>query len=272
MFGGEGGEWRPPVRQIGSLAELTALPTAAVKQIAAVVIEPLVQGAAGMKLWPKGTLAALRAWTKGRGILLIVDEVLTGFGRTGTMFACDQESVFPDLMVLGKGLSGGYLPIALTLLSEEVFEPFSAGSSRERTFFYGHSYTGNSLACAAALASLELFSREPVLELLETKIAFLQAQAVKLRQMPWIQDVRQCGFILAIELSTPRPASIDACALAQAVCLEARRHGLLTRPIRNNIILMPPFCITKEQLRQSVTALRAAILRVCENRPEAAFV
>lgn len=274
MFGEEGGEWRPPVQQIGSLAELAALPAKAVEQIAAVVIEPLVQGAAGMKLWPEGTLTALREWTEAREILLVVDEVLTGFGRTGKMFACDHEAVIPDLMILGKALSAGYLPIAITLTTEEIFKPFFHADAGEGTLFYGHSYTGNALACAAAVASLELFSREEVLQRLQPKIDFLRAEAIHLQELPCVREVRQCGFIAALELASDskRAAGEEASALAKAVCLEARRGGLLTRPIRNNIILMPPFCITTEQLQQSVTALRDAIIRVCETRSMASCV
>ncbi len=266
MFGVEGEDWRPPVRQVASIGDLEALSAAEVEQMAAVVIEPLVQGAAGMKLWPEGTLRALRNWTERAGILLIADEVLTGFGRTGTMFACEQENTIPDVMVLGKALTGGYIPIALTIVTEEIFSEFLAASGADGTLFYGHSYTANAVGCSAALASLELFANEAVLDRLKGLIRRLASSLISFSALPGVREVRQCGFIAAIELG-----GRDASALAKAVCLEARQGGLLTRPIRGNIVLMPPFCITTEQVEQTVDALHAAILHVCAAQPEAAY-
>ncbi len=266
MFGVGGGEWRAPVRQVGGMAELVALPEEEIERIAAVVIEPLVQGAAGMKLWPKGALKALRDWTTAAGIFLIADEVLTGFGRTGTMFACEQENVMPDLIILGKALTGGYLPLAITVVTEQIYEPFSSAIRPAETLLYGHSYTGNALACSAALASLEIFSTETVLRQLQPKIRLLREQLTGLQPLPEVKEVRQCGFIAAVEIAGP-----EGSALAKAVCLEARREGLLTRPIRNNIVLMPPFCITPEQIHQAVAALRSSIFTVCAARTEGAI-
>ena len=223
------------------------------------VIEPLVQGAAGIRLWPPGTLKTLREWCDRSGVLLIADEVLTGFGRTGPMFACQHESTFPNIMVLGKALSGGYLPLAITLVSEQIFEPFSAESGREGTLFYGHSYTGNALGCAAAKASLEIFEQENVLEELAGKIEVLRTELSELRKLPRVAEVRQCGFIAGVELRNDRESG----QLGAAVCLAARRHGLLTRPIRDVVVLMPPFCITPAQIRDAVQAINAAILEVC---------
>lgn len=261
LFGQEGWHWNFPAMQVSSVAELEALPTGAVAETAALVIEPMVQGAAGIRLWPAGTLAAVRDWCNRSKTLLIADEVLTGFGRTGRMFACEHEAIFPDLMILGKALTGGYLPLAITLVSEEVFRLFCEDSARHRTLFYGHSYTGNPLGCAAAKASLEIFEREGVLDALAPKIEVLRAELDKLRKLPWVADVRQCGFIAGIELYQK---DIKPGQLGGAVCLAARRHGLLTRPIRDVIVLMPPFCITAVQLREAVQAVKAAILEVCE--------
>ena len=263
MFGGRPSSWSFPARQVASLAELDQFSQPA--DVAAVVIEPLVQGAAGMRLWPAGTLAGVRRWCNAAGALLIADEVLTGFGRTGRMFACEHEEVTADVVILGKGLTGGYLPLALTVVREEVFQPFLRFPKEQTTLFYGHSYTGNAVACAAALASLEIFENEQVLAGLRRKIELLRSELAALGEMPAVAEVRQIGFIAAIELD---PAAVDATAplppdLAAAVCLAARRHGLLTRPIRNSIILMPPFCITEKQLKHAVAAIRAAIEEVC---------
>ena len=260
MFGQEAWRWNFPAVQVSSLDELEALPANVIEETAAVVIEPLVQGAAGIRIWPEGTLRALREWCDRSGTLLIADEVLTGFGRTGRLFACEQESVFPDTLVLGKALTAGYLPLAITLVSEQVFEPFSTGSGPERTLFYGHSYTGNALGCAAAMASLEIFEREAVLQALAPKIEELRVELDELRKLPWVADVRQCGFIAGVELRNDRETG----QLGTSVCLAARRHGLLTRPIRDVIVLMPPFCITSAQLRVAVQAIKAAIFEVCE--------
>jgi adenosylmethionine-8-amino-7-oxononanoate aminotransferase len=261
MFGNGGGRWSFPVAQVSSVAELEALPPEVGAETAAVVIEPVVQGAAGVRIWPAGTLRSVREWCNRSKALLIADEVLTGFGRTGRMFACEHEAAFPDVMVLGKALTGGYLPLAITLVSEKIFEPFCEDSDRERTLFYGHSYTGNALGCAAAKASLEVFQNEVVLDVLAPKIETLRVQLVELRRLPWVADVRQCGFIAGIELHQD---DVEPGQLGAAVCLAARRHGLLTRPIRDVVVLMPPFCITDAQLRQAVQAIQAAIMEVCE--------
>lgn len=236
--------WQFPVTHLPSINDLGTLHP---DEIAAVVIEPLIQGAAGMRLWPRGLLSRLRAWCDTHGVLLIVDEVMTGFGRTGTMFACEQENVVPDLLALAKGLTGGYLPLAATLTTERIFEAFLGGP--ERTFYYGHSYTANQLGCAAALANLAIFREERVLDSLRSKIALLEQLFSPLRRMPQIVEVRQCGFIAGIELKRD----------AAAVCIAARQHGLLTRPIRDVVVLMPPFCITHAQLEHAVAAIVTAI-------------
>lgn len=261
MFGEAGRRWDFPVTRVSSVEELAVLPAEIVAEAAGVVIEPMVQGAAGIRVWPAGTLKTVREWCDRAKTLLLADEVLTGFGRTGRMFASEHEGVFPDVMILGKALTGGYLPLAITLVSDQVFHPFCEGSERERTLFYGHSYTGNALGCAAAKASLEVFERENVLASLEAKIGVLGTELEELRDLPWVADVRQCGFIAGIEL---RRDDAQKGRVGAAVCLAARRHGLLTRPIRDVVVLMPPFCITLPQLRQAVQAIKAGILEVCE--------
>jgi adenosylmethionine-8-amino-7-oxononanoate aminotransferase len=234
-----------------------------VAKIAAVVIEPLIQGAAGMKLWPPGTLRAVRDWCDRTGTLLIVDEVMTGFGRTGKMFASEHESVIPDVMVLGKGLTGGYLPLAITLVTEEIFSQFDGAISEGKALAYGHSYTGNALGCAAALASLEIFKQERVLETLQPKIEQMHSELKELEGLASVAEVRQCGLIAGIELAAPRGSpAIEVSKLAADVCLAARKRGLLTRPLRNVIVLMPPLCITPAQLTNAVDAVRLSILEM----------
>src|SRR5947207_7858267 len=154
--------WRFPVNRVSSVEQLRSLSREDASRVAAVVIEPLIQGAAGMRIWPSGTTAAVREWCSRNGALMIADEVMTGFGRTGKMFAVEHENVMPDLMVLGKGLSGGYLPLAATLITEEIFSAFDGSVNEGRALAYGHSYTGNALACAAACASLAIFPEEAV--------------------------------------------------------------------------------------------------------------
>jgi adenosylmethionine-8-amino-7-oxononanoate aminotransferase len=258
-FHGRFAAWQFPAEHVASMEELRALPS---ETIAAVVIEPLIQGAAGMRLWPRGMLAELRQWCDEHGVLLILDEVMTGFGRTGRMFACEHENVIPDLIALAKGLTGGYLPLAATLATERIFNAFLGGP--ERTLYYGHSYTANPLGCAAALASLEIFREERVLEQLASKIELLATLLADLSCRPHVAEARQCGFIAGIELKREAKEPYPPEELIGAkVCLAARVHGLLTRPIRDTIVLMPPYCISEAQLRAAVAAVEAAIGEVC---------
>lgn len=236
-------------------------------EIAAVIIEPVVQGAAGIRPWPPGMLRTLRAWCDRHGALLIFDEVLTGFGRTGRMFACEQEDVLPDFLCLAKGLTGGYLPLAATLTRENIFEAFLGGFGELKTFFYGHSYCGNPLGCAAALASLRIFEEEKTLAALQEKIAWMTEGLAALRGHPSVGDVRQCGFLAGIEVMRdprrrePFPWQEQTGA---RICQAARRHGLLTRPILDTLVLMPPYCITGPQLRKAILALQTAITEICQ--------
>ena len=256
MFQPGRSHWNFPAIQVPSVQALEQLSATEAAKIAAVVIEPLIQGAAGMRLWPAGTLRAVREWCDRTETLLIADEVMTGFGRTGRMFAIEHETVVPDMIVLAKGLSGGYLPLAITLVSEKLFSAFDGSVADGKALAYGHSYTGNALGCAAAKASLEIFEAEKVLEALQPKIQHLSEALASLRQVPGVVEVRQCGFIAGIELDEGEPG------FAAEVCVEARQHGLLTRPIRNVVVLMPPLCITIDQLTQAVTALRTSIIIV----------
>ena len=234
------------------------------EEVAGVIIEPLIQGAAGMKLWPRGLLSYIRVWCDAHGPLLLLDEVMTGFGRTGKMFACEHEGVVPDFIALAKGLTGGYLPLAATLTTERVFEAFLGSFEEQRTFYYGHSYTANQLGCAAALANLAIFREEKTLKTIAQKSARLAELLEPLKAQRHIAEVRQCGFIAGIELKRESRDSFPAQDLTGAkVCLAARKHGLLTRPIRDTIVLMPPYCITDAQMEKAVNALSEAIREEC---------
>ena len=233
--------------------------------VAAVVIEPMVQAAAGMITAPPGYLQRVRMTTRRYNVLLIADEVATGFGRTGQMFACDHEQVTPDILALAKGLTGGYLPLAATLTTERIYRAFLGSSSSFKTFFHGHSYTGNPLGCSAALANLEIFDREKTLTTLQAKIATLRQALRPIAELPHVGDVRQSGMMVGVELvkdkptKTPYPASQRR---GHRVCREARRHGLLLRPLGDVIVLMPPLSTSPRLLQQMVEIIGRSIARV----------
>ena len=217
-------------------------------EVAAVIVEPLVQGAAGMLVHPPGYLRAVRELCDRYGALLICDEVATGFGRTGRMFACEHEQVSPDLMCLAKGITGGYLPLAATLTTERLYEGFLGEHEEFRTFFHGHTYTGNPLACAAALANLRLFEQESTLERLEPKIGLLAELLEPIAGLPAVAEVRQRGFMVGIEL---QGFPVEA-RMGHQVTLEARRRGAVIRPLGDVVVLMPPLAIEPGELRQLV--------------------
>jgi adenosylmethionine---8-amino-7-oxononanoate aminotransferase len=224
-------------------------------EVAAVIMEPLVQGAAGMLTHPPGYLRAVRELCDRYDVLLILDEVATGFGRTGTMFACDHEGVAPDLLCLAKGITGGYLPLAATLASEGIYEGFLGEHEEFRTFFHGHTYTGNPLACAAAIATLEVFREERTIERLQPKIRLLGELLEPIAAHPAVREVRRCGFMVGIELvEHPLPARIG-----HQVTLEARRRGAIIRPLGDVVVLMPPLAIAAEDLRRLVEITGEAI-------------
>ncbi len=214
------------------------------REIAAVIVEPLVQGAAGIRVQPPGFLRRARELADEHGVLLIADEVATGFGRTGTMFACEQERVAPDLLCLGKGLTGGYLPLAATLATERIYEGFLGAPEAGRTFFHGHTYTGNPLACAAALASLEAFESEGTLLRLQPKIRLLGELLAGVAAMPEVAEVRGRGFMVGIDLGEHDPAL----RLGHRVTLAARERGAIIRPLGDTVVLMPPLAISKSDL------------------------
>jgi adenosylmethionine---8-amino-7-oxononanoate aminotransferase len=224
-------------------------------EIAAVIVEPLVQGAAGIRVQPPGFLRRVRELCDRHDVFLICDEVATGFGRTGTMFACEQERVSPDFLCLGKGLTGGYMPLAATLTTERVYEGFLGAHEEYRTFFHGHTFTGNPLACAAAIASLEAFERDEVLLRLQPKIRLLGELLADVARMDEVAEVRGRGFMAGIDLGSHDPAL----RMGHRVTLEARQRGAIIRPLGDTIVLMPPLAISKAELRRLVEITAEAI-------------
>lgn len=235
------------------------------REIAAVIVEPLVQGASGMITQPPGWLKRVERLTRKYGIFLIADEVAVGFGRTGTMFACEQEGVKPDFLCLAKGISAGYLPLAATLTTEKVYRGFLGSYASCRTFFHGHSYTGNPLACAVGLENLRIFRRERVLARLKPKIQIFTQELKRFRAHPHVGDVRQRGLMCGIELveekTTKRPYPWEAQVGVQ-VCQRLREKGILLRPLGNVIVLMPPLAIAPHQIRLLCRQTHAAICAV----------
>ncbi len=240
----------------GDAAHLSNLLTEHGERTAAVIVEPLVQGAAGILCHPDGYLREVRRLCDEHGVFLICDEVATGFGRTGTMFACEQEDVSPDFLCLAKGLTGGYMPLAATLTSERVHEGFLARHEELRTFFHGHTYTGNPLACAAALATLDVFAEESTLDALQPKIELLgRLLGEHVESLSCVSEVRQRGFMTGIDLDGfPRSDRIG-----HQVTLIARERGAIIRPLGDTVVLMPPLSISEAELTALVTITSGAI-------------
>ena len=236
--------------------------------LAALMIEPLMQGAAGMWSQPPGYVRALREIAQENDVLFICDEVATGFGRTGRMFACEHDGVAPDILCLAKGLSGGYLPLAATLTTEEIFSAFLGEHQEFKTFFHGHTYTGNPLACAAALASLEIFESEKVLEHLGSKVAFLSERLhADFAPLAHVADIRQWGFMVGIELMRDAARRIPYSpveGIGMRVAQEARGRGVIIRPLGNVIVLMPPLNISREELGLLLEVTRESIRTVTD--------
>jgi len=226
------------------------------ERVAAVIVEPLVQGAAGMLVHPEGYLRRVRELCDEHGVLLICDEVAVGFGRTGTMFACEQEDVAPDILCLAKGITGGYLPLAATLTTERLYEGFLGAHEDLRTFFHGHTYTGNPLACAAAIATLEVFERERTLERLGPKIELLGALlAEHVAPLAAVAEIRRRGFMTGIQLAEFPLAA----RMGHQVTLAVRKRGAIVRPLGDVVVLMPPLAIAEAELRRLVAIVADAI-------------
>jgi adenosylmethionine---8-amino-7-oxononanoate aminotransferase len=237
--------------------------------LAAFVIEPLMQGAAGMWSQPPGYVWALREICRRNGILFVADEVATGFGRTGKMFACDHEDLSPDILCLGKGITAGYLPLAATITTEEVFSAFLGEYKDFKTFFHGHTYTGNPLGCAVALANLELFKQQRTIERMQARIAYLKRRLKEdFVPLTHVADVRQWGFMVGVELvedKAERSSYPPEKRIGHKVILEARKRGVMIRPLGDVIILMPPLTIADEELKTLLDVTRDSIQVVTEN-------
>ena len=250
------------------LGQLEAVLAEHHERIAAMVVEPLVQGAAGMIVHPRGYLAGVRELTRRYDVLLIADEVAVGMGRTGKMFACEHEEVSPDLLCLAKGLTGGYLPLAATLATDRIWQAFLGDYAESKTFFHGHTYGGNPLGAAVALATLDVFDDEETLANLPPKMARLGEHLDRIGKLPHVGDVRQCGLIAGIELvrdATTKEPYPWAEKRGIRVCDHARSEGVLLRPLGNVIVILPPLVITLDELDRIAGAvergIRAAVMK-----------
>jgi len=236
------------------------------KNIAGLIIEPLVQGAGGMIVSPPGYLKGVKYLCTKYNILMIADEVATGFGRTGRMFACEHEGVMPDIMCVAKGITGGYLPLAVTIVTEEIYNAFLGEYKDLKTFFHGHTYTGNQLACSAAIANLNIFKKEKTLQKLQKKIDILEKGLSEIAKLPHVGEVRQKGFMVGIELvkdkKTKEPYPLKE-KIGWKVCLRARDKGLIIRPLGNVIVLMPPLSISHQELKRLLQITAEAIKEAC---------
>jgi adenosylmethionine-8-amino-7-oxononanoate transaminase len=238
------------------------------EQIAAMVIEPLIQAAAGMIFHPNGYLRGVRELTKKYNVLLIADEIVTGCGRTGSLFACQAENVVPDLLCLGKSLSGGYLPISATIATEDIYQAFLGTAQSARSFRHGHTYAGNCLGAAAALATLEMLESDAVQTRLPRQIERLSEILAELRSLPQIATTRQRGMIAAVEL-TPTNNAADRyppdLRIAYQICREALSRGLWLRPLNDTLVIMPPLCISDDEIQFFGDTLIESIRSVTAN-------
>ena len=247
----------------GDVASMRTLFEAHPDEVAAVIMEPLVQGAAGILTHPNGYLREVKSLCEEFGALLILDEVATGFGRTGTMFACQQESVAPDILCLAKGITGGYLPLAATLTSERIYESFLGEHEDFRTFFHGHTYTGNPLACAAGIASLEVFEREHTMDHVADLCVLIGELLRPIEQLDRVKEIRRRGMMVGIELAG-FPVSARS---GHQVTLAARRRGAIIRPLGDVVVLMPPRAIATDELVRLVAIVRDSIEEVSAAMP-----
>jgi len=236
--------------------------------IAAFIIEPMIMGAAGMITYPEGYLTRVRELCTTYNILLIVDEVATGFGRTGKMFACEHEEILPDIMTVAKGLTGGYLPLAATLTSEEIFNAFLGTYDESKTFFHGHSYTGNQLACAVARANISLFEKEEILKSLPEKVRIIESGLKRFIHLSHAGDIRQAGMMVGIELvknkNTKEPFTPEE-RISNRVIREVQNRGMVTRPLGDVIVFLPPLSSTQSELQIMLDILFDSIKAVASD-------
>jgi adenosylmethionine-8-amino-7-oxononanoate aminotransferase len=249
--------YRCPFDEVSSSCEfeclrhMEELMRAHAHEIAALVMEPMVQGAGGIIVQPPGYLKKVRALCTRYNIIMIADEVAVGFGKTGKMFGCDHEGVQPDIMTLGKGITGGYLPLSATLVSDRIYNGFLGQEDELKTFFHGHTYTGNQLACAAAIANLKIFDEEKTVAGLGNKIDFFADRLQSFSSLEHVGDVRQCGFMAGIELVSDKDSKqpfSQKDRIGHRVIMEARGQGLIIRPLGDVVVIMPPLAISKQDL------------------------
>lgn len=232
---------------------------------AAMIMEPLCQCAAGMLMQSPGYIGGVRELTKKYNVLLIVDEVAVGFGRTGKLFACEHENVKPDMMCISKGITGGYMALGATLVTDEIYDAFLGDPMEYKTFFHGHSYTGNNLACAAGIAGLEIFKKDKVIEGLPPKIEVIKKHFAKMNEMKYIGNARQWGMLGGIELMADKENKVPfdpALQMAGGICQTARKYGVIIRNIGDVIVFMPPLVSTEEDIDQMLTRLEQAMEEV----------
>jgi adenosylmethionine-8-amino-7-oxononanoate aminotransferase len=236
-------------------------------QAAAVVIEPMIQGAAGMITMPAGYMKKIEKVCRDNEVLLIIDEVATGFGRTGKMFACEHEDINPDVMCIAKGITGGYLPMAATLFSQEIYEGFLANFEDNRTFFHGHTYTGNQLAAAAAVKSLELFKKNNIISAIAPKIEHFSKLLMEFKKLNNVGEVRTIGLMAGIELvadkNTKEPYP-QKDKIGHKVILKAREKGVIIRPLGDIIVILPPLVIEKNEIDELLSVIYDSIKAVTQ--------
>ena len=256
-----------PGCHLSCLAEVEEIMERYQEKVAAIIIEPLIQAAAGMIVFPSGYTQRVREMAKKYDIFFIADEVATGFGRTGALFACMLEGIEPDFLTMAKGITGGYLPLAATLATQQVFDAFCGEYKKKRTFSHGHTYTANPMACAAALANLRVFETKNTIGELQRKIAFLRDRLERFRELKHVGDIRQLGFMVGIELvrdpdtkkSYPYGAKIGI-----KVTREARKRGLIIRPLGDVMVLMPPLSMSYEEMDKLLDITYHSIQAVTE--------
>jgi adenosylmethionine-8-amino-7-oxononanoate aminotransferase len=235
------------------------------RQVAGIIIEPLIQGAGGMITAPEGFLKGVEALARKSNTLLILDEVMTGIGRTGRMWACEHEDVVPDILCTAKGLSAGYLPLAATLTTDEIYNAFLGAYKDLKTFFHGHTFTGNQLGCAAAYANIEIFEKEGLLEKIQRTIVHFKSRLKEFYSLDHVGDVRICGLVAGVELVRDKETK-EAYALEEKVgaqvCKEALNRGVMLRPIVNTIVLIPPLQISISELDQLLNVVYTSIENV----------
>jgi adenosylmethionine-8-amino-7-oxononanoate aminotransferase len=248
-----------------SLKQMEELLKSNAGEVAAIIVEPLVQGAAGIIVHPEGFLKGVADLAKKYGVLLIVDEVATGFGRTGKMFACEHENVEPDFLCMAKGITGGYLPLAATMTTQKVYDGFLGDVSEHKTFYHGHTYTGNALACAAAIASLDLFAENKIIESMPEKIALIDKYFSEIAELPYVGDVRRKGLMCAIEIVKDKQTkeSFDyAETIGAKLCKKMWDKGVMIRPLSDVIVVMPPPAMGLELLEELLCVVRDTIKEI----------